>query len=88
LSADVKLPPGFDAVLPGPIKLDTPFGRFAQSASRVPGGLRLDAFFSQPQRRVGAAEYQPLVDFSVAVDRAESRAVELARIPPKAAAVP
>ncbi len=91
LSADIKLPSGFDAVLPGPIKLETPFkGRLvAGGAAALPGGLHLEAFFAQPQRRVGAAEqYQPLVDFSVAVDRAEARAAELARVAPKAAAIP
>jgi tetratricopeptide (TPR) repeat protein len=79
LIADVRLPPRFDALLPSPVKLETPFGRFAQEAQRTPLGARIDAFFSQPERRVPAADYRALVDFSVAVDRAEARAAELVR---------
>jgi len=79
LAAEVKLPAGFEAALPTPVKLDTPFGRFAQSATRRPDGFRLDAFFSQPERRVTPAEYPALVDFAVGVDRSEARAAELVK---------
>jgi tetratricopeptide (TPR) repeat protein len=79
LTADVKLPAGWEAALPTPMNLDTPFGKFAQAATRSDKGFRLDAYFAQPQRRVTAAEYPALVDFSVNVDRAEARAAELTK---------
>jgi hypothetical protein len=79
LSAEVELPARFDAVLPAPIKLETPFGRFSQSARKEGKGFRVDAFFSQPQRRVAPEQYPGLVDFAVAVDRSEARAAELTK---------
>jgi hypothetical protein len=79
LTAEVKTPRGFDAILPQPVQLETPYGRFSQSTKRTADGFRLDAFFAQPQRRVSPGEYPGLVDFSVAVDRAEARAAELVK---------
>ena len=72
--------------MPQPIKLETPVGRFAQAARSTQKGVHLEAFFSQPERRVTAAEYRGLVHFSVAVDRAEARAAELVRANAKSAA--
>jgi tetratricopeptide (TPR) repeat protein len=79
LTAEVKTPRGFDAILPQPVQLETPYGRFSQSTKRTADGFRLEAFFAQPQRRVSPGEYPGLVDFSVAVDRAEARAAELVK---------
>jgi tetratricopeptide (TPR) repeat protein len=77
LSADVKLPAGFEALLPSPIQLDTTFGRFSQALKKTAEGFRLDAFFSQPQRRVPPDQYRELVEFSLKVDLSEARAAEV-----------
>jgi hypothetical protein len=58
---------------PKPVSLSTPFGAYQWSAREESGKLVIEESLSMPQQRVLPAQYPGFVEFSRAVDQAQSQ---------------